>query len=409
MENKLVKLPAEVEQLAQGVTVEKRNEVQSVLNHVFNGVSSMRDQLDAVAVKDENDTASMKVANTIRLNVRRVRLDAEKTFDAKRAEVQAQMISFKTEDALWLKAKQTMQILTKEIEDTAKWKEDTKARIEAERQELKIAQRLQQMQSIRPECQRSDVESLSDEMFATLLNAAKIEQQKQIEEQQKAEAERIERERKEKLFADRRAKTIRLVNFIENYEQVQFGDLSEDDFMQIVNAAIEKRTAHEAEQARIKKDLDEKEAALQAERKKREAEAAEAARKQKEIEDAAKKAQVEADKKAAAEKKKADEEAAALREKIAEQERAEKQRKEAEEAAKKKAAEEEAARQKAEAEAAKKAAAAPDREKLLKFAELIDGLLTPELSSQEAVEIATNARGLLDKVVAYINSKAAAL
>ena len=391
MENQLVKLPAEVEQLAQGVTVEKRNEVQAVLNHVFNGVSSMREQLDAVAVKDENDTASMKVANTIRLNVRRVRLDAEKTFDAKRAEVQAQMISFKTEDALWLKAKQTMQILTKEIEETAKLKEDTKARIEAERQELKIAQRLQQMQAIRPECQRSDVEFLSDDMFITLLNAAKIEQQRQIEEQQKAEAERIERERKEKLFADRRSKTIRLVNFIENYEDVQFGEISEDEFMQIVNAAIAKRTAHEEEQERIKKDLEEKEAALQAERKKREAEAAEAARK------------------AAEEKKKANEEAAALREKLSEQERAEKQRKEAEEAAKKKAAEEEAERQKAQAEAAKKAAAAPDREKLLKLAEMIDCISMPELSSLEATEIANNARGLLDKVIAYINSNAAAL
>ena len=213
-----------------------------------------------------------------------------------------------------------------------------------------------------------------------MLNAAKIEQQKQIEEQQKAEAERIERERKEKLFADRRAKTIRLVNFIENYEEVQFGELSEDEFMQIVNSAIEKRTAHEAEQERIKKELEEKEAALQAERKKREAEAAEAA------------------KRAAEEKKKADEEAAALREKIAEQERAEKQRKEAEEAAKKKAA-----------ESAKKAAAAPDREKLLKFADLVDGISVPELSSREATEIATNARVLLDKVVAYINSKVAAL
>ena len=42
----------------------------------------------------------------------------------------------------------------------AKLKEDTKARIEAERQELKIAQRLQQMQAIRPECQRPDVEFL---------------------------------------------------------------------------------------------------------------------------------------------------------------------------------------------------------------------------------------------------------
>ena len=391
MENQLVKLPAEVEQLAQGVTVEKRNEVQSVLNHVFNGVSSMREQLDAVAVKDENDTASMKVAATIRLNVKRTRLDAEKTFDAKRAEVQAQMISFKTEDALWLKAKQTMIILTKEIEDTAKWKEDTKIRIESERQELKISQRLQQMQAIRPECQRPDVEFLSDEMFATLLNAAKIEQQRQIEEQQKAEAERIETERKEKLFTDRRAKTIRLVNFIENYEDVQFGEISEDEFMQIVNSGIEKRTAHEAEQERIRKDLEEKEAALEAERKKREAEAAEAARK------------------AAEEKKKADEETAALREKIAEQERVEKQRKEAEEVAKKKAAEEEAERQKAQAEAAKKAAAAPDREKLLKLAEMIDCISMPELSSREATEIANNARGLLDKVVAYINSNAAAL
>ena len=52
----------------------------------------------------------------------------------------------------------------------------------------------------------------------------------------------------------------------EKLEQVQFGDLSDDDFMTIVNAAIEKRTAHEEEQERIKKDLEEKEAALQSER-----------------------------------------------------------------------------------------------------------------------------------------------
>ena len=66
MENQLVKLPAEVEQLAQGVTVEKRNEVQSVLNHVFNGVSSMREQLDTVAVKDENDTAESTTGATVK-------------------------------------------------------------------------------------------------------------------------------------------------------------------------------------------------------------------------------------------------------------------------------------------------------------------------------------------------------
>ena len=69
-------LPAEIEQMAQDVSVEKRNQVQTVLNHVFNGVTKMREQLDLVVVVDENDKTSMKMANTIRLGVRQVRLDA---------------------------------------------------------------------------------------------------------------------------------------------------------------------------------------------------------------------------------------------------------------------------------------------------------------------------------------------
>jgi hypothetical protein len=47
------------------------------------------------------------------------------------------MLSYKTEDQLWLKAKQTMQILTKEIEENARWKEETRQRFEAEQKELK--------------------------------------------------------------------------------------------------------------------------------------------------------------------------------------------------------------------------------------------------------------------------------
>jgi len=122
----IVKLPEELAQIANGVSLEKRNEVQTVLNQVFQGVSKMRTQLDKIEVSDENDKVSMQMARTVRLAVREDRLNAEKTFDAKRSEVQQQMLSFKTEDQLWLKAKQTMQILTKEIEETAKWKEETK-------------------------------------------------------------------------------------------------------------------------------------------------------------------------------------------------------------------------------------------------------------------------------------------
>jgi putative lipase involved disintegration of autophagic bodies len=138
-------LPNELVEIAKNVTVEKRNEVQNVLNSVFSGVSKMREQLDLVEVASEDDKVNMKLANTIRLGVRQVRLDAERTFDEKRSEVQNQMLSFKTEDQLWLKAKQTMQILTKEIESNAKWKEETKIRFDAEAKELETQQRMIQV------------------------------------------------------------------------------------------------------------------------------------------------------------------------------------------------------------------------------------------------------------------------
>ncbi len=166
----LIVLPKEVQSLALQVSAEKRNEVQTVLNHVFNGVSKMREQLDSVSVVDQNDKVNMKLANTIRLGVRQVRLDAEKTFDAKRSEVQQQMLSYKTEDLLWLKAKQTMQILTKEIEENARWKEETKERFEAEQKELKMQRRIIKIAKFNPDLSRSEFENMSDEMFDVFLS-----------------------------------------------------------------------------------------------------------------------------------------------------------------------------------------------------------------------------------------------
>lgn len=197
MENQLQVLPQEVAQIAENVSVEKRNEVQAVLNHVFNGVSKMREQLEMVTVADPEDKVGMKMANTIRLSVRQVRLDAEKTFDAKRAEVQAQMLSYKTEDQLWLKAKQTMQILTKEIEDSARWKEETAKRFEAEQRELKIQQRILKVSQYAPEVDRSEFENMNDETFIVFLAGIEKAYNDRIEAERKAEQERIEREKAE--------------------------------------------------------------------------------------------------------------------------------------------------------------------------------------------------------------------
>lgn len=269
-----VVLPQEVEQLAQMVSVEKRNEVQLVLNRVFNGVAKMREQLDSVTVVDENDKVNMKLANTFRLGVREVRLNAEKEFDNKRTEVQQAMLSFKTEDALWLKAKQTMQILTKEIEEVAKWKETTKERIEAERKENETQLRMAKVAKFNPELHRSEFENMSAEMFDVFFTGIEKQHNDKIAAEKKAEderlvaieADRLERERikaenerlqkeaeqKEKeLAAERKKQAEILAEQIKEAARIQAEKDKENERLQ---AELKARQDAEIAQAKAKQD-----------------------------------------------------------------------------------------------------------------------------------------------------------
>lgn len=358
MENQNLMLPAEVEQLAQNVTVEKRIEVQNVLNHVFNGVSKMREQLDNVVVVDPNDKTNMKLANTIRLGVRAVRLEAEKTFDAKRSEVQAQMLSYKTEDALWLKAKQTMQILTKEIEEQARWKEETKERFDAEQKELKTQQRMLKIAKVAPEMSRSEFESMSDETFEMFYSGIEKNYNDRLESERKAEEARIAKEKEEAAERER----IRI----------------ENERLKAEAEAKEKQMAEE----RAKAD---------AERKALEAKA------QKEREEAAAKLKAEQDAARIAAEKAAAEKAKLEAEIKAKADADEKARKEAEAKA--------MAERKAKEEAEKKAANAPDKLKLIELAVQIDALNMPEIKSEEAKKILFDAKTLLAKVSTFIREK----
>ena len=363
MENQLVVvLPSEVAEIAKNVSVEKRNEVQTVLNHVFNGVAKMREQLDRVNVTDASDKVNMKLANTIRLGVRQVRLEAEKTFDAKRAEVQQQMLSYKTEDSLWLKAKQTMQILTKEIEENARWKEETKERFEAEQKELKVQQRMLKVAKVAPEMARTEFESMSDETFEMFFTGIEKAYNDKIEAEKKAEAERIEKEK----------------------------------------AEAEERVRIRKENERLKAEAEAKEKQIAEERAKAEAE-------RKAIEEAAKKEREEAEIKLKAEQEAsriAAEKAAAEKAKLEAEIKA---KAEAEEKVRKEADAKIIAEQKAKEAAEKKAKNAPDKTKLIELAAQIDCLNMPEIKREEAQKILSDVKTLLSKVSVFIREKASGL
>jgi hypothetical protein len=184
-------LPNELVEIAKNVNVEKRNEVQNVLNSVFAGVSKMREQLDLVEVTSEDDKVNMKLANTIRLGIRQVRLDAERTFDQKRSEVQELMISYKTLDQLWLKGKQVTQIMTKELEANAKWKEETKIRFDAEAKEFETQQRMIEVKKFDSEINRIEFEKMSSDSFDIFLSGVEVKFNKKIDEEKRIESERL--------------------------------------------------------------------------------------------------------------------------------------------------------------------------------------------------------------------------
>jgi len=348
MEEKLaVVLPDEVAVLAQNVSVEKRDEVLSVITHVFNGIEKMRSQLDAIKVEDENDTTAMKLCKEVRLAVRKTRLVAEDKIDIKRADVQQKMAGFKTEDSLWLKVKQIVQIMTKEIEANAKWKEDTRIRFEAEQAERKVQKRILQVSTYSDTMPRSEFENMSDLSFELFIEGLERQHKEKIEAERKAEEERVARKEAERLEQER----------------------------------------IKAENERLKQEAELKEKQLAQERAKADAEREEAASKLI--------AEQEANRIVI---QKAQEEKAKLEAEL-------KAKADAELKAKQDAELKLIAEQKTKELADMQAKNAPDKEKLKELATKIREINIPVLRSVEAIQIADNVVSLLDKTVAYLEEK----
>lgn len=197
--------------------------------------------------------------------------------------------------------------------------------------------------------------TMPDEDFAKLLNGAKLKFQKKIEDDEKAEADRIKKEHEEK----------------ERQEAI----LLENERLKAENKARQEKEESERKEREVaQKIADEKAAAEKAESER-------IAKAEKDKSDAI----------IAEQKRIADEAKAELKK----QQDAEFARQEAE-----KAKAEQLEKEKAESE--RKAKSAPDKEKLLLFANTISMVEFPDLSTPDAKQISDNVKKLLGKVHSYI-------
>jgi len=322
----------------------------------------------AESVKDATCVSEIKKARACRLAIRKVRLSGEAVRKAQKANALAYG---KAVDGFYNILDADLAPVEKALQDA----EDTAERAEIARKDAIEAGRKTAMAPYVSDVALYAVRDMTNAAFSALLIGVKTAKEQADAATAKAEAERIDREKAEATERER----IRQEN--ERLRQ----------------EAIAREAASKTEREAAEKKLAE--------------ERAESARKQREIEAKAELERKEAAAKAAKERAEAEAKAKAEREKIEASARAEKEaREQAEleakklrELAAKQAEEREEIKRKAAAEA-KKAAQAPDKQKIMAFAQTVRELKFPVLKTNGSLEAEVSVQ--IEKFAAWIETKA---
>ena len=115
----------------------KKSEIVASLHDVFSRANEWAIAASAIQVTDISQSTEMKKARELRLVIQKARTSAAKVVDSKRAEVQKAMANYTTEDKLWLKVKQMIEIALKGLESGLEEKEKF-AELYAKREEARL-------------------------------------------------------------------------------------------------------------------------------------------------------------------------------------------------------------------------------------------------------------------------------
>lgn len=334
---------------SSGLEKTKQNQIAEALGSFFKKASEWDDTIKSIVITSPDEAGKMKMAKEGRLTLKNMRLDAEKIVKAKRDEVKYRMANDVLEDKLWLKAGQMMEATFKNLETKLEEKEKFAEIWEANRKSKLKSERIEELDPYSEFVSFDfiDLGGMSIEAYENLLNGAKLQLQAKEDAIRKSEEERIKKEKEEE---------------------------EERERIRVENEKLK------AEQEALKKQLEEERIKADNERKIAE----EAAKKEREEQELKLKAEQEANAKLEAEIK-AKEAFTAKEKKDAEDKRN--------------------AEIKAKELAEKKAQSAPDKIKLIEFANDIDIIIGPYLISDEAKLILNNAEILLTKVSTYIREK----
>jgi hypothetical protein len=385
-----------------GLLPETTQNLQSTFAPLFKQARSVLEKSRSIHVTDVSQKLEIKLARTLRLELRAIRVASDKT----RKELKEESLKKgKAIDGFHNILLHLVEAEERRLDEQEQFAE----RLEAERKAALKAEREEMLKPYSIDTAVFSLGDMTEDTFNQLLSGTKLAHEAKIEAARKAEADRIAAEQAHLAEQARiKAENERLKKEAEEKEAALAAEraaaAAERAKQEVALKAERERVAAEqaAERARVTKEQAEAAAAAKAELDRREALAAEERKKQEAA--AAEIRRVAADQAAKAEADRKAQEEAARKERerlqaIADSERAAREKLEAEQAAAKKAAD----------DAARKAAAAPDKEKLRAFAEALWGMTLPELTTPAGIAVMTVLKSQHEKYIAWVTKQGEAL
>lgn len=332
------------------------NKVESLLQSfagAFSEAKKVVNEVKDIVVTDETQTDLMLKAREGRLALKKIRVDVENT----RKELKEQSLrEGRAIDGVANLIKALVVPVEEHLEKQEKYAEVAALK----RIQEKYEDRVNKLSPFVDDISLFNLKDMSDAAFDNLLAMSKKAFEDKKAAEAKAEAEKAEQARLDKIEESRWRELAPYRDFIPNMPDLR--TLSEEDYQKLLTSAKQKKSDKDAQDEKIRKENEELRKKAEADRKAKEE----------------------------AEKKLADEKAA--------QERKEREAKAAEEA--KKREEEEKKRQ---------ALLAPDKDKLIELAGTIDKIPFPALSSKEAGDVANEVQAKLSGLSNYLREKAKTL
>lgn len=358
-----------------GIEESKANELIGNLPQIIKERAILEEQFDKVIKLDIEDSETIDKARELRLLVQKNR-------------TQGINVWHKTTKDFFLKGGQFVDAIKRKENVVNERMENDLTQIE-KHAEIKEQKRLEQLQQDRADKLSKYVENafdlslgmMEEDVFNAYYNSKKKEYEDRLAAEKKAEEERLETIRIQKLNGERRELLLPYYQFwSEELKETNLGELDQAVIDNTLNSLKELKDQHDKEQEQIRKEKEKLEKEAEKKRKEHEAQL----KKEREERERVEKIEREKREKLEAELK-AKEEA----------ERKEKQR----------LLDEEQARLKAE----KKARLAPDKDKLLNYAEAINNLELPELKSMDTAQVLADIIKKVSDTIEFIKEKAESL